>query len=913
MTLLCTELIPKSATSDLQTKAVTLEPVDQQMPQLVEAPSRRAERRMALTWAVSGSWLQQQSGVLYREFFRMLGPAVSMEPVIELVYEGLYMLRVELSFLAVFAFLWLAGHFLVAKNDPVKSRKTGPTGSTSRRATRRVDESLTPSTVEPEKLQDPQWVVAQVSALCRAQVQRALELYRVAVRAGLNIKDAALLASATKLCTSKQLFADCLSIYDFTSQDPALEIQDALAAVFAWLLQKTQKTSFHTSKLNSQWLFVSEERAAQNIWNCSGGPDSSPKTVSTEKSLNFAKVTQDKSVWSCLLFCAVETKGYHRCTFFFEQLKANGSPSPKDFGNMVRYASSTSNWRLALNLIDEMHKALEQAQVEVDSVVYNTVLAACVSAEQLDQARKLLDQMVAAGGVTDVITYNTLAKGYAKAGRMDTCFELYELMRSRGLSPSQVTYGILLDGFINDNEVEKAVEIFNTMRAEGCQMNTVLYTTLIKGFARAGQVDQAVQIYEEMRKDAANCDVGRLEEALKMLLAMKEAGLKPDEVVFNNLLGGCINDCKLELAKDFCTMYMQDEVLLVYSKLILDLWKWLCQDLYKEMIASNVKPSVATFSILIRKRWDEALDLLRQELPTQKVSPEPRLYGQLAQCCLRDRQGRRATEVYKLLTETSTPTAAMNSTLLGMCAKLNMLDTGADIMHLAAEANSRVDPRDAAMMLEAALRKKKPQVMGLLKEAMVKLNLPVDLSSAADCVRSGADGVAVARQPRSAEKREGDAQINIEGEDGEVVSVLAALLAEVRSALTVRTKKVLRGFRGTTSTKLPRTILDETDELGKSVDKDVSILIENKPLEKPQKEVQAPQTACAEKDAKEPKAPVPKDAGLLSLNDLPSKSQSALRPLLQRYGEARHKEVLALHTFLGDGQARSSCLRRRCG
>lgn len=34
-------------------------------------------------------------------------------------------------------------------------------------------------------------------------------------------------------------------------------------------------------------------------------------------------------------------------------------------------------------------------------------------------------------------------------------------------------------------------------------------------------------------------------------------------------------------------------------------------------------------------------------------------------------------EVYKLLTETSTPTAAMNSTLLGMCAKLNMLDTGA--------------------------------------------------------------------------------------------------------------------------------------------------------------------------------------------------------------------------------------------
>mmetsp|Transcript_6571 Transcript_6571/g.15472 ORF Transcript_6571/g.15472 Transcript_6571/m.15472 type:complete len:625 (-) Transcript_6571:25-1899(-) len=622
-----------------------------------------------------------------------------MESVIELAYEGLYMLRIELAFLLVFGFLWVAGRVLGTEkrsqpgNPKGSGRKAAPApprrpGLTQRRPAS-GDEglpNLSVTTVDPKKLQNPTWLVAQVTQLCRSQVQKALELYKAALKAGLQLEemlaeesqqlstslvtaairvgqaedalgvmkdlcrvglatDPALLASATKLCTSKQLFADCLIIYDFACQDTKLTIQD-------------------------------------------------------------------KSVWSCLLFCAVETKGFGRCAFFFERLKACGAPSPKDFGNMVRFASSTGNWRLALSLIDEMHKA----KVEVDSVVYNTVLAACVSAEQLDKARQLLDDMVAAGGVTDVITYNTLAKGYAKAGCMETCFELYKLMRSRGLTPSQVTYGILLDGFINDNEVEKAVDIFNTMRAEGCQMNTVLYTTLIKGFARAGQVDQAVQIYEEMRKERsmqpdvitfsilikANCDVGRLEDALKMLLAMKEAGLKPDEVVFNNLLGGCINDCKMELAKD----------------------------LYKEMISSNVKPSVATFSILIRlyaqcKRWDEAVDLLRQELPEQRVSPEPRLFGQLAQCCLRDRQGRRASEVYKMLTETSTPTAAMNSTLLGMCAKLNMLDTGAEIMHLAANANSRVDPRDAAMMLEAALRKKKPQVMGALKEAMVKLNLPV--------------------------------------------------------------------------------------------------------------------------------------------------------------------------------------------
>lgn len=61
-----------------------------------------------------------------------------------------------------------------------------------------------------------------------------------------------------------------------------------------------------------------------------------PKTRNSRfrpfRGLSGAPKLQDKSVWSCLLFCAVETKGFHRCSFFFERLKACGSPSPKDFG-----------------------------------------------------------------------------------------------------------------------------------------------------------------------------------------------------------------------------------------------------------------------------------------------------------------------------------------------------------------------------------------------------------------------------------------------------------------------------------------------------------------------------------------------------------------------------------------------------
>merc|ERR1719188_2666008 len=78
---------------------------------------------------------------------------------------------------------------------------------------------------------------------------------------------------------------------------------------------------------------------------------------------------------------------------------------------------------------------------------------------------------------------------------------------------------------------------------------------------------------------------------------MMQTGLNPDEVIFNNLLAGCAKQPNVELAKR----------------------------LYSDMIASGVKPSNATFSILIRlysqcKLLDEAVDMLRTEPAKQKVA-----------------------------------------------------------------------------------------------------------------------------------------------------------------------------------------------------------------------------------------------------------------------------------------------------
>merc|ERR1719265_3134421 len=138
----------------------------------------------------------------------------------------------------------------------------------------------------------------------------------------------------------------------------------------------------------------------------------------------------------------------------------------------------------------------------------------------------------------------------------------------------------------------------------------------------------------------ANCDADRLENALKLLQAMLNLGLRPDEVVFNNLLAGSARQANAELGKR----------------------------LYADMIASGIRPSNATFSILIRlyhqcKLLDDAVEMLRDEPGKHKVDPEPRLFLQLIQACIRERQGRRAVDVYEMLVAHSVPTVVAHSSM----------------------------------------------------------------------------------------------------------------------------------------------------------------------------------------------------------------------------------------------------------
>lgn len=628
---------------------------------------------------------------------------------LSLAYALAYHMRYELVFLIGLCLLWfttLIGRSTTSKAPRKSLLPLGKLAHAEKRGRAEKQESLevsleggTRSSLSQRdfiklvqcvpgdsQLTNARWLIPRLTALCQNHTQRALVLLKAALDAGLKPQEAP---------------ADCELLY----------VSLMTSLIRMGLLQDAQSLLHHFKCFN---IALSPSTCASTIRLCTSKHYFQEcLNIYDLVKVNLDLTLVDKSVWSCLLFCAVEAHAHDRCIDLFALLKSCGKPSSKDYWNMIRFSSVNSDWKMMLELIQEM---LESG-VDVDNVIYNTALATCVSANQITQARYLLDKMEKTGGITDAITYNTIMKGYATHGDIDECFRLYDFMQQRGLQPSQITYGILLEGCNTSNKVDLAANIFDAMATQGCPMNTVLYTTLIKGFAREGKVDCAMRIYQQMVEDKnvkpdlitysillkANCDAGRMEKSLELVDTMLKSGLRPDEVIFNNLLAGCVKDANARLAKR----------------------------LYSDMFESGVKPSNATFSILIRvysqcKLLEDAVDMLRHEPPKHNVGIEARLYTQLIQCCIRARQGRRAIEVYEMMLAHSLPTASCYNNMLTMCVKLNMLDTAADILKVAAAKGSHVDSRDANMVLSAAVRKNKVACVEAIRTSMLTLGAAVD-------------------------------------------------------------------------------------------------------------------------------------------------------------------------------------------
>lgn len=395
------------------------------------------------------------------------------------------------------------------------------------------------------------------------------------------------------------------------------------------------------------------------------------------------------SVWSLLLWSAVEVGHYKSCGQFIERLSKDGVPTSQDFVNMVRYYVH----RRDLDALTDKLKQFQARGWKIDAIARNRALSICATGRSLDLAQALVEHLAAVP--MDAIAYNIMMKVFASTGDVLKAFEMYAEMQRANILPNEMTFGILLDACIDHNHMNHAREVFSDLRRSGLELNVILYTTFMKGLVNEGELTEAIGILEEMctQRNAmpdlvtfstlakAFATAGNIAMCVELLERMMRLGIQPDGVLFNMVLTSCA-------AKPVDPEETQR------------LFIWL--------VKRGLKPSTATISVLIKafslsKSWRHALDVLEVAPDHYNVWPEPRVYGQLAQSCSQAGCRFEVLETYVAMVRAAGKQGAMvkksNSTRLHrLCVLSGLGASSAKIFDALNQSEGRVDGSVAVIL-----------------------------------------------------------------------------------------------------------------------------------------------------------------------------------------------------------------------
>eukprot|EP00927_Polykrikos_kofoidii_P039837 TRINITY_DN34144_c0_g1_i1.p1 TRINITY_DN34144_c0_g1~~TRINITY_DN34144_c0_g1_i1.p1 ORF type:complete len:1104 (-),score=206.41 TRINITY_DN34144_c0_g1_i1:95-3406(-) len=264
--------------------------------------------------------------------------------------------------------------------------------------------------------------------------------------------------------------------------------------------------------------------------------------------------------------------------------------SPSDVAKhiaMVRNCALNGNLAGAIKVFE----TLKRSGTELNSIVYNTVLDACVECRNLAAAEEWM-KTIQDAGMADIVTYNTLIKAHLQGGNYQKALEIVEDIKKAGLQPNRVTFNELVNFMVNttDNALNGAKRahiwsLVGEMHDAGVKPNQVTCSILLKG----------------LNSNSKESDIHR---TMDLINDMEE---QMDEVLLSSVVEACVRVGKPDLLSSKLKQFQDGTHAVNGSHTFGSLIKayghardidgvWRC---WKEMRSRHIRPTSITLGCMV--------------------------------------------------------------------------------------------------------------------------------------------------------------------------------------------------------------------------------------------------------------------------------------------------------------------------
>lgn len=192
-------------------------------------------------------------------------------------------------------------------------------------------------------------------------------------------------------------------------------------------------------------------------------------------------------------------------------MEEDAGPAAGASSSSASGASSASSSSSSSSNLEEARRVLESmraAGVDATVVTYNTLIDACAEAGEPTEAMfRVLSALVAAGHRPDVVTYTTLLKHFGREGDVVAArWLMREMEGDAAAAPDVPAFNALVDALCRAGCTEEATATLARMRAGGCAPDVGTYGALMDGFAREGDWASAASLYAALARRGEDPD-----------------------------------------------------------------------------------------------------------------------------------------------------------------------------------------------------------------------------------------------------------------------------------------------------------------------------------------------------------------------------------------------------------------------
>merc|ERR1719487_2011197 len=277
------------------------------------------------------------------------------------------------------------------------------------------------------------------------------------------------------------------------------------------------------------------------------------------------RLTPSDQLYTTMIDVLISNNRIEEGLDLFEEMKARcpgsrGQSFSVAYASVIRGFAQRKECQRALQCYQEM----QEHNVKVSLVVYNTIIDACCRVSDMEGAAQIFQDLVAAQATPDLITYSTLIRGYCLCGDMDQGMQLFMLMRKKGIVPDAVVFNSLLDGCAKRQMRAMCEQVIRDMEEACIKPSNHTVSILVKLYGRCRDLESAFRCFQDMPHQngfKANAAVftclmstcisnNQLERALELRHQMVKERVMPDQKTYSTLLRGALRVSNVEAAVD---------------------------------------------------------------------------------------------------------------------------------------------------------------------------------------------------------------------------------------------------------------------------------------------------------------------------------------------------------------------------